>query len=140
MEDLGDVLEQVRSLANEVEQVVLAAMSAELPSELAGQDPLVRRSDRADFQSNVALALAKRAGENPRDLAEKLRAGCLHSLARAFSEFYDGCPVLKADTDEVRANRLARWTPALLQRSVRHCDDLRSLDVGHWPLDEQEVW
>ncbi len=48
-------------------------MAAELPAELAGQDPLVRRSDHADFQSNVALALAKRAGQKPRDLAEKLQ-------------------------------------------------------------------
>jgi arginyl-tRNA synthetase len=67
------VIEQVRSLASDVEQAVSAAMFAELPAELAGQDPLVRRSDRADFQSNVALVLAKRAGEKPRDLAEKLR-------------------------------------------------------------------
>lgn len=56
-----------------MEQVVSAAMAAELPAELADQDPLVRRSDHADFQSNVALALAKRAGQKPRDLAEKLR-------------------------------------------------------------------
>lgn len=48
-------------------------MAAELPAELADQDPLVRRSDHADFQSNVALALAKRAGQKPRDLAEKLQ-------------------------------------------------------------------
>jgi arginyl-tRNA synthetase len=48
-------------------------MARVLPVELASQDPLVRRSDHADFQSNVALALAKRAGEKPRDVAEKLR-------------------------------------------------------------------
>jgi arginyl-tRNA synthetase len=34
-------------------------------------------------------------------------AGYLYSLARAFSEFYEGCPVLRADTGVVRANRLA---------------------------------
>lgn len=63
----------MRSLAGDVEIVVREAMARVLPAELAAQDPLVRQSDRADFQSNVALALAKRADEKPRDLAEKLR-------------------------------------------------------------------
>jgi arginyl-tRNA synthetase len=56
-----------------VEDVVSAAMARVLPPDLAAADPLVRRSDHADFQSNVALALAKRAGVQPRDLAESLR-------------------------------------------------------------------
>lgn len=68
-----DVVEQVRSFVSEVEQVVSAAMTAELPGELADQDPLVRRSDYADFQSNVALAVAKKAGQKPRELAERLQ-------------------------------------------------------------------
>ncbi|WP_245975698.1 arginine--tRNA ligase [Amycolatopsis palatopharyngis] len=67
------MVEQVRSLVSEVEQAVSAAMAAVLPAELAEQDPLVRRSDHADFQSNVALALAKKAREKPRDLAERLQ-------------------------------------------------------------------
>jgi arginyl-tRNA synthetase len=33
-------------------------------------DPVVRRSQRADFQANAALALAKRLGRNPREVAE----------------------------------------------------------------------
>src|SRR6478735_2767862 len=33
-------------------------------------DPVVRPSDRADAQSNGALALAKRIGRNPRELAQ----------------------------------------------------------------------
>ncbi|MBB0245577.1 arginine--tRNA ligase [Streptomyces alkaliphilus] len=65
--------EQVRSLADEVEAAVSAAMAETLPAELAALDPLVRRSDHADFQSNVALSLAKRLGEKPRDVAERLR-------------------------------------------------------------------
>lgn len=40
--------------------------------ELAGADPVVRRSDHADFQSNAALALAKRAHTKPADLADAL--------------------------------------------------------------------
>ncbi|NJQ08708.1 arginine--tRNA ligase [Streptomyces lonarensis] len=67
--------QQVRSLAAEVEAAVSAAMGAVVPADLAGEDPLVRRSDHADFQSNVALSLAKRMGVKPRDLAEQLREG-----------------------------------------------------------------
>ncbi|NUT47346.1 MAG: arginine--tRNA ligase [Saccharothrix sp.] len=37
--------------------------------DLAGADPVVRRSDRADFQCNAPLALAKRIGVKPADLA-----------------------------------------------------------------------
>ncbi|MBK6518868.1 MAG: arginine--tRNA ligase [Polyangiaceae bacterium] len=40
--------------------------------ELAGADPLLRRSDHADFQSNIALSLKKRTGDNPRDGAAKI--------------------------------------------------------------------
>ena len=35
-------------------------------------DPVVRPSDRADAQINGALALAKKVGANPRDLAESV--------------------------------------------------------------------
>jgi len=39
-----------------------------------GADPVLRPSDHADFQANGALALAKRLGRKPRDLAEELVA------------------------------------------------------------------
>uniref|UniRef100_UPI0039E40A57 arginine--tRNA ligase n=1 Tax=Nocardia cyriacigeorgica TaxID=135487 RepID=UPI0039E40A57 len=48
---------------------VSEAMAAALPEAVAGADPLVRRSDHADFQSNVALSLAKRLGRAPREVA-----------------------------------------------------------------------
>ena len=38
-------------------------------------DPVLRPSDRADFQANGALALAKRLGRKPRELAEEV---CSH--------------------------------------------------------------
>ncbi|HEV2362149.1 MAG TPA: arginine--tRNA ligase [Acidimicrobiales bacterium] len=40
----------------------------------SGADPTVRRSDRADFQANGALALGKRLGRNPRDIAGEVVA------------------------------------------------------------------
>jgi arginyl-tRNA synthetase len=39
-----------------------------------GSDPVLRPSDRADFQSNGALALAKRLGRTPRDVADEVVA------------------------------------------------------------------
>ncbi len=40
-----------------------------------GADPQVRPSDRADFQDNGVLALAKRVGRRPQDLAAEIVAG-----------------------------------------------------------------
>ena len=64
------------SLAGQVEEAVTTALGRVRP-ELAGADPLVRRSDRADFQSNVALAAAKRVKARPAELASEL-AEALH--------------------------------------------------------------
>jgi arginyl-tRNA synthetase len=58
----------VPSLISQVETAVSGAIDRVLP-ELAGADPLVRRSEHADFQSNAALALAKRARARPAELA-----------------------------------------------------------------------
>ncbi|MFF2268175.1 arginine--tRNA ligase [Cellulosimicrobium cellulans] len=52
-----------------VEAAARAALTQVLPAELAGADPVVRRSARADFQVDGALALAARSGRKPRDLA-----------------------------------------------------------------------
>ncbi|HEX5493554.1 MAG TPA: arginine--tRNA ligase [Mycobacteriales bacterium] len=66
---------EVPSLLSQVEAAVSAALDRALP-DLAGADPVVRHSDRADFQSNAALALAKRARTAPAALASTL-AGAL---------------------------------------------------------------
>ena len=74
---VGDVAQQAMgSLAGQVEEAVTTALGRVRP-ELAGADPLVRRSDRADFQSNVALASAKRVKARPAELAGEL-AEALH--------------------------------------------------------------
>jgi len=39
-----------------------------------GADPMLRHSDRADYQANGVLALAKRLGRDPRELAEDIVA------------------------------------------------------------------
>ncbi|WP_413800687.1 arginine--tRNA ligase [Streptomyces iranensis] len=63
----------VLSLAATVHQRVADALSAALP-EAGSADPLLRRSDRADFQANGMLALAKQLKGNPRELAAKVVA------------------------------------------------------------------
>ncbi|MEW2634844.1 arginine--tRNA ligase [Streptomyces sp. NPDC048389] len=61
----------VPSLASTVQQRLADALSAALP-EAGSADPLLRRSDRADFQANGILALAKKLKGNPRELAAKV--------------------------------------------------------------------
>ena len=58
-----------------VDAAMTQVMVRVLPRELATGDPLVRRSDRADYQSNAALGLAKKAGLAPRELAGSLLDG-----------------------------------------------------------------
>ncbi|GGU08713.1 arginine--tRNA ligase [Streptomyces lateritius] len=64
----------VPSLASTVQQRLAEGLSAALP-EAGSADPLLRRSDRADFQANGILALAKRLKGNPRELATKVVEG-----------------------------------------------------------------
>ncbi|MFJ1599674.1 arginine--tRNA ligase [Streptomyces sp. NPDC088261] len=63
----------VTSLASTVDQRIADALSAALP-EAGSADPLLRRSDRADFQANGILALAKKLKGNPRELAGQVVA------------------------------------------------------------------
>ncbi|MGW3244940.1 arginine--tRNA ligase [Streptomyces sp. NPDC001070] len=55
----------VNSLSASIQQRVADAL---------GADPLLRRSDRADFQANGVLGLAKRNKANPRELAAEVVA------------------------------------------------------------------
>lgn len=61
----------VTSLTASVNQRLADALSAALP-EAGAADPMLRRSDRADFQANGILALAKKAKANPRELATQV--------------------------------------------------------------------
>ncbi|MFJ4832792.1 arginine--tRNA ligase [Streptomyces sp. NPDC088747] len=63
----------VTSLTASVHQRLADALTAALP-EAGAADPLLRRSDRADFQANGILALAKKAKANPRELATQVVA------------------------------------------------------------------
>src|ERR1700754_1891563 len=63
----------VPSLSAALQQRVSTALTAAVPSG-EGADPLLRRSDRADFQANGVLSLAKRAKANPQALAATVLA------------------------------------------------------------------
>jgi arginyl-tRNA synthetase len=64
----------VPSLATTLHQCLAEALSASVPQETPADwlDPMLRRSDRADFQANGMLALAKRLKGNPRELAGRV--------------------------------------------------------------------
>src|SRR5580698_8144051 len=53
-------------------RLMTAALAAAFGSEHADADPLIRPSQFADYQSNVALALGKRLGRPPREVAAEL--------------------------------------------------------------------
>ncbi|CAM5545978.1 Arginine--tRNA ligase OS=Streptomyces microflavus OX=1919 GN=argS PE=3 SV=1 [Streptomyces microflavus] len=63
----------VPSLASTLQQQLADALTAALP-DAGTADPLLRRSDRADFQANGILALAKKLKGNPRELAGQVTA------------------------------------------------------------------
>jgi len=51
-----------------------AAVGAALGPEAAGTDPMVRRSERADYQADLAMGLAKQLKRAPRQVAEAVVA------------------------------------------------------------------
>ncbi len=57
-----------------LETVVRKAVVAALGDDYADVDPAVRRSDRADFQADLALGLARRTKKAPRAVAEAILA------------------------------------------------------------------
>ncbi|GHC65887.1 arginine--tRNA ligase [Streptomyces cinnamoneus] len=75
----------VPSLASTLHQRIADALLAALP-EAGAADPLLRRSDRADFQANGMLALAKKLKGNPRELAAKVVEGLPSGEGRLVQE------------------------------------------------------
>jgi arginyl-tRNA synthetase len=62
----------VTSPASVLQELVQTALVAAFGEEYADTDPVLRPSQFADFQANVALALAKRLGRSPREVADLL--------------------------------------------------------------------
>ena len=62
----------VKSPLQQLAERFRQAVSSAFGPEHAGVDPLVRRSDRADFQANLAMSLGKSLKRPPRDVAKAL--------------------------------------------------------------------
>jgi arginyl-tRNA synthetase len=58
----------------DAKSVVLERLQAAFDTIEPGADPVLRASDRADYQANGALALAKRMGRDPRQVAAEVVA------------------------------------------------------------------
>src|ERR1700723_1620486 len=54
--------------------VLLQRLQTAFDAVSPGADPVLRASDRADFQANGALALSKQVGRSPREVAEEVVA------------------------------------------------------------------
>src|SRR3984885_1431404 len=57
--------------------VLLQRLHAAFDTVMPGADPVLRASERADFQANGALALSKQVGRAPRDVAEEVVAAAV---------------------------------------------------------------
>ncbi|WP_051942568.1 arginine--tRNA ligase [Streptacidiphilus rugosus] len=68
-----DIIAPASVVAPSVESLA-AAVERRLTAAMAGAAPQLRRSDRADFQANGVLALAKGRGLNPAALASEIAA------------------------------------------------------------------
>src|SRR5262245_52425497 len=73
-DELERPIDCVRMTAEAHLEAVLNARLAPAFAAVAGvaADPVLRRSQRADFQADGALALARKLGTNPRALAEQV--------------------------------------------------------------------
>ncbi len=115
----------VPSLFRQVEQAIGAAIARALP-ELAGADPVVRPSEHADFQSNAALALAKRARSKPADVAAAITAADL------------GTPVAAAQISGPGFLNITVDDGAIWRQAASRLDDPR-LGVGRPQADVRTV-
>lgn len=77
--------DEVPGLIGQVAAAVSDAIGRELPAQ-ADTDPVVRPSEHADFQSNAALALAKRARTKPADLAARIAAALRDATGTPITE------------------------------------------------------
>lgn len=83
-----------------------AAIEAALGADFRDEDPVIRPSQFADVQINAALALAKRAGQRPRDVADAI-ADALQVEGIASSVEVSGPGFINITFDDGAIGRLA---------------------------------
>jgi arginyl-tRNA synthetase len=135
---------EVSSLISQVEAAVSDAIGRVMP-ELAGADPVVRRSEHADFQSNAALTLAKRARVKPVELADvvtqalRADAGAVVAQATVSGPGFVNLTVADAAvwgqvTARLASSRLGVGSPQLGRRTVIDYSGpniAKEMHVGH---------
>jgi arginyl-tRNA synthetase len=105
---------KVTPLSTLVGGVLADAFRAVVP-EGSAADPMLRRSDRADFQANGALAVAKALKQNPRDLASKVAAAIpTHGLVGEIEVSGPGFLNVRVTDEAILANLAARAEDARL--------------------------
>src|SRR5882757_8115819 len=141
---VAGVTPDVRSLEDVTRDAVARAMGAVLPPELADADPLVRRSEHADFQANAALSLAKKMGAKPREVADSIATALREQTGGRFGVELAGPGFLNLTvTDEaiwsqvaarLADERLGVGTPQLGRRTVVEYSSpniAKEMHVGH---------
>jgi arginyl-tRNA synthetase len=132
----------VRSLEEQTREAVSGALRRVLPAELAGADPLIRRSEHADFQANAAMSLAKRVGAKPRELAESIATAVREESGLGVELAGPGFLNLTVADEAVwaqvvarlAADRLGVGTPLLGKRTVVEYSSpniAKEMHVGH---------
>jgi len=142
--EVSPVSPDVRSLEDVTRDAVARAMGAVLPAELAEADPLVRRSERADFQANAALSLAKKMGAKPREVADSIATALREQTGGRFGVELAGPGFLNLTvTDDaiwsqvaarLADERLGVGTPQLGRRTVVEYSSpniAKEMHVGH---------
>ncbi|GAA5160317.1 arginine--tRNA ligase [Pseudonocardia eucalypti] len=136
--------DDVCSLAELTRGAVSAAMRAALPAELAEADPLIRRSEHADYQANAAMSLAKKAGRKPRDLADAIAGALREDPAAGLAVEVSGPGFLNLSVTDravwrqvaarLADDRLGVGTPQLGRRTVVEYSSpniAKEMHVGH---------
>ncbi len=77
----------------------------------AGAAPELRISDEIEPQERAVILALDAFGDCLAEVAETLEphrlCGYLYDLCKVFTDFYEACPVIKADSEQKRGNRLA---------------------------------
>jgi arginyl-tRNA synthetase len=128
----------VTNLSSALRERLQPAFDAIVP----GADPVVRQSDRGDYQANGVMAVAKQLGRPPRELAEQVAACAdLAGVARVevagpgFLNLTLDDSFLAAQLSSVRGDDRLGITPASARHRVAldysHPNVAKEMHVGH---------